>query len=182
MPLIGGIADMSGQLHRDPDEPADIAMRVIADHARCSRSRSPTGNPERRPRVCHQTDPEAGFAVRAEHRLRNRSSTGSFRSLRTCSGHYPGLVSRLDHCRAIVKGEENISTSPSTGTEIFDWSPGNSDSPEVPADEAFAVRHLWISVRPQGDRRREGVHRRRRPVRRPDAAAETAFPLGAAGT
>ncbi len=145
MPLLGGIADLSGRSYAGtPDAPADIAMRVIADHARMlAFSIADGGMPSNEGR---------GYVIRRI--LRRASRFGRNIGLREpflhrvlplvadcLGGHYPELVSRLDHCRAIVRGEEeNFNVTLDRGLEIFDAvASRTAGSSGFPADDAFKL-------------------------------------------
>ncbi|HLF13482.1 MAG TPA: alanine--tRNA ligase, partial [Bacteroidota bacterium] len=145
MPIIDGIAAMAGRrYHRSADSPPDVAMRVIADHARMlTISIADGGMPSNEGR---------GYVIRRI--LRRASRFGRNLGLHepflhlvvplvtdVLGGQYPEISARREHCGNIIRGEEeSFNVTLDRGLEIFGSVAGRlGRSTEFPAGEAFKL-------------------------------------------
>ncbi len=145
MPVIDGIAAMTGRRYtRSADAAPDIAMRVIADHARMlTFAIADGGIPSNEGR---------GYVIRRI--LRRASRFGRNLGLRdpflhsvvpmvtgVLGHHYPEIAAREEYCRAIIRAEEEgFNVTLDRGLEIFEAAAGRSGGAgEFPAAEAFKL-------------------------------------------
>jgi alanyl-tRNA synthetase len=145
MPIIGGIAELSGRAYGGTaDGPFDVAMRVIADHARMlTFAIADGGMPSNEGR---------GYVIRRI--LRRASRFGRNLGMHepflhrvvpmvaeVLGGQYPELAARREHCERIIRGEEeSFNVTLDRGLEIFGSVAGRLGAGrEFPAGEAFKL-------------------------------------------
>jgi len=145
MPIIGGIAEMSGSPYAGTADGAnDVAMRVIADHARMlTFSIADGGMPSNEGR---------GYVIRRI--LRRASRFGRNIGMREPFLHrvvpmvagvlgrqYPEIAARREHCERIIRAEEeSFNVTLDRGLDIFEAVAGRmGGSHAFPPDEAFKL-------------------------------------------